>query len=140
ALGGSGTVTVAASATGYNTGVATVTLTPSGFVLAGPNGIGGSFSVTQGSTADLTISAARLDSSNAFAEIQQVRGGSFADVSLANSPQSLGTVSPSTLTFNGGDSSKPATFTATTQTTGATTLSVQAFGFTQPVNGANALV
>ncbi|MBS1855790.1 MAG: hypothetical protein JST11_10520, partial [Acidobacteria bacterium] len=137
ALAGSGQVTVTASATGYTSGSGTVTLTPSGFVLTGPTGVVGvpSFQTNVGNTTTLTIKSARLDSSLNYVEDQPVRGGLTVSVPLTSSAQTVGRVSPSTLTFTPADSAYTTTFSALTA--GSTTVSVGApTGFSAPIGGA----
>ena len=57
-----GATTLTASAGGFVDGVATITLTPSGFVLSGPNGVGGSsMSTSPGVSTTMTVYPARLD-------------------------------------------------------------------------------
>lgn len=140
ALGNSGTVQVAASGPGFTTGTATVTLTPSGFVLAGPGGIGAAFPLSQGSGAQLTVSASRLDSSLNFVEVQQVRGGASFPVDLSNSAPFEGTVSPGSVTIVGGIAAATATFTATPGAVGSAVLTaVVPPGFGQPAQGRNSV-
>ena len=62
ALASSGTPTITVSAPGYNTSTATVTLVPSGFFLAGPNGNGAPFTAFQGTSTPLTVIAGSMDS------------------------------------------------------------------------------
>ena len=82
----SGSANVTASATGYTSGVATITLSPSGFILVGPNGIGvPSFASSQGVTTLLTVQSARLDAGMNFVETQIVRGGATASVDISSS-------------------------------------------------------
>ena len=57
----SGTVTLTATAPNLSAGAGRVTLSPGGFVLSSPNGIGKDVSVAQGTQADLTVSAERLE-------------------------------------------------------------------------------
>jgi len=114
-LAASGTVQLSIAASGYGNSTATVTLTPSGFILIGPNGIGQpSFPTSINANVPLAVSAARLDSSLAFAEVQQLRGPSTfsATVSLSTSDTNLGTVTPPAVTINGGDTIANATFHA----------------------------
>ena len=84
ALASIGTATVSVEATGYETATATITMTPSGFVISGPGVVGAPFSVYQGSRTDLKISAARLDPATLNpTAIQQVRGGLSINVPLS---------------------------------------------------------
>ena len=59
-LAASGAATLSATAPGYTNATGTATLTPSGFVLAGPNGVGTSFPTVTSVTTNLTIFSARL--------------------------------------------------------------------------------
>jgi hypothetical protein len=139
ALAGSGTVAIDASATGFTSGSANMTLTPAGFMLAGPNGNGvPSFSTNQGLSTPLTVSAARLDASFNFAEVQPVRGGFSATVAVSSSNTSLATVTPSSVTLNGGDSSTNTQFQAVNSGAVTVTAAVPA-GFSLPAQGANTL-
>ena len=139
ALVGTGAVTLTASASGFTSGTATVLLTPSGFVLQGPKGVGASFSATQGASTTITVLPARLDSSLNFAEGQQLRPGVSASVTVTSSSTTVGTISTSPLTFNPGDQGATTQFTAVNS--GATTLTAAPpTGFSLPAQGANALV
>jgi hypothetical protein len=139
ALAGSGTANLTASATGFINGSSTITMTPSGFVLMGPNGVGSSFSTTQGLSTTLTVIAARLDSTLNFAEAQQLRAGISASVAVTSSGTTVGTISPSPLAFNSGDQSATTQFTAVNS--GSTTLTAVApTGFSTPAQGANTAV
>ena len=62
-LSNSGSVQLTAAASGYLAGYSTVSLTPSAFVLSGPNGIGGSFVTNQLVSTPLTVTAVQLDGS-----------------------------------------------------------------------------
>ena len=136
ALTGSGTVTITASAPGYTNGTGTVTLTPSGFVLAGPNGIGSPFTTYQGVTTTLTVYAARL-SGGVFAEAQQLRGGLAVNVPVSTSISSVGTVSSPSVALSGGMDSGTVQFIASLTNTGSTDITVSApVGFSTPTTGA----
>ena len=106
------TATITASTPGYTAGTGTVTIANSGFVVSGPNGIGATFNTVQGVQTTLTVSAARLDSNNAFVESEEVVGGATVTVPIASAPSTIGTVSPTSLTFPGGTSSVTTTFKA----------------------------
>jgi hypothetical protein len=141
AFANSGTVTITASAPGYANGTGTITLANGGFVIAASNGIGGSLTTYQKASSALTIYPARLDSQGVFVESQPVRGGLTVIVPLSSSPTTVGTVSPSSVTFNGGDPSQTATFTASSTNTGNASIVVsQPSGyvpaFTNPSTGA----
>lgn len=131
-----GTSTITASMPGYANGTGTVTVANSGFVLSGPNGIGGAFTTFQGVPTTLTVYAARLDSSNLFVEPEEVIGTTSLSVPIASSPASVGTVSPTLLAFTGGTNSVTATFTASGTNSGAASVMVtQPSGFTIPAVG-----
>ena len=93
ALANSGTVTVTASAPGYQTGTASITLANSGFVIAGPNGMGAAFTVARGTSTPLAVSAGLLDPSGVLVVSQQVRSGFSANVPLSSSVPSVGGLS-----------------------------------------------
>jgi hypothetical protein len=141
ALSDTGTVTLTANATNFF-GTGTITLTPSGFILSG-GGPGGSFTANQGSATQLTVSSARLDASNNFAELQPIRTGFSTTVPLTNTSPSVGTLAPTSVTFNGGDSSNTTIFTAantgsTSQASATLTAGVPA-GFSLPAANANSV-
>ena len=138
-LASSGTAQVTASASGYSTGTATITLAPSGFILTGPNGPGvPSFTTPQNVTTTLTVLPVRLDSSMNFVENQAVAGGTSVTVSISNTNPGIGTVTPASVTLNGGDATAAVTFRA--QATGSTTLTAEVpAGFALPAGGANSL-
>ncbi|MGP8243292.1 MAG: beta strand repeat-containing protein, partial [Bryobacteraceae bacterium] len=134
ALAASGTITITATAPGYSNGVGTVTLANSGFVVSGPNGVGGSFTTYQGTPTTLTVYAARLDGSGFFVESESVAGGMSFTVPIAGS--GAGTVAPVSLAFGSGVSSATATFTASSSTTGSASVNVtQPSPFTTPTVG-----
>jgi hypothetical protein len=121
---------------GYANGAGVATIANSGFVLSGPNGIGGSFATYQAVPTTLNVYAALLDSNHSFVEQQQVAGGSTVNVAFAVAPSGLGTVSPSLVAFSGGTSGVPATFTASGVNSGGATISLtQPTGFTAPASG-----
>ncbi len=128
----------------YGSGVGTVNLSPSGFVLSSPNGMGASIQLGQNGSANFTIQSARLDQSNNFVAVQPVRGfnvngtppPSVPTVSLSVDP-SVGAVSPSSVAFTSGTDTMTTTFTAgNNQVTGPVTANAPA-GFATPNNGAN---
>jgi hypothetical protein len=141
ALASSGNVTLTATAAGYTSGVGTINLTPSAFVLSGPSGISvPSFSTSVGLTTTVGVVAARLTTSNQYAETQLIRGGlNNVVVSLSSSAPAVGKVSPIAVTFSAGDSSLFATFSALS--IGSTTITAAApAGFTLPASGLNTLL
>jgi hypothetical protein len=138
ALAGSGSVTITATAPGYANATATIVLAPSGFVVAGSQGIGGNFSTYQGVTTMLTVYAARLNASGGFVESQQVRSGYDVVVPVTSSPATIGTISGSPVAFPGGVANANAQFIAGTSFTGAATITVLApnADFATPTTGA----
>jgi hypothetical protein len=137
ALVSSGTANIVATATGYTSGTATFTLAPSGVVLIGPNGIGSlSASISQGLTASMTVSAAQLDSSLNFVQMGQLRGSQSISVTVSSSNTSVGTISGSPVTLNGGDTTGAVTFHAALS--GSTTVTAAPpSGFSTPAGGFN---
>ncbi|HLH16921.1 MAG TPA: putative Ig domain-containing protein [Bryobacteraceae bacterium] len=122
ALSNSGTVSVTASAPGYNNGAGTVTLANSGFVLSGPKGIGGAFTTFQGVQTTITVYAARLDSNGLFVESESLASNISVNVPVAVSPSSLGSLSASTVNITGGNNSGIVTFTASTTGSGGASI------------------
>ncbi len=159
-LASSGTVIISASSpeSGFTDGSGIVTLTPSGFIVAGPNGAGQPFSIGQGGSTTLTIQPARLDSFGNVIEVQPVRGtdvgkvaGPATSVTLTVSPSALGTVTlsctkncpitdevPDVAVFKGGEDTKTKRFIGGTPGVGTITAS-QPAGFTAPSQGAGSL-
>jgi hypothetical protein len=134
----SGSTTITASAPPYTTATGNVTLANSGFVISGPGGIGNSFTSFEGVTTGLTVSAARLDSNNLFAESQQVASGQSYSLPVAVAPSTLGTLSANPLTFAGGTSSVAVNFLSSTVNSGIGTVSVTGpSGFTTPATGSS---
>lgn len=120
----SGTVMVTASASGYNNGTSSYTLTPSALTLSGPAGAGAPFSVNQGTSTTLTVNSVRLDSNFNIVQGQQVRGGFSASVPVTSFSSFIGTITTSPVVLNGGDSSATTQFNAANP--GQTTLSASA--------------
>jgi hypothetical protein len=136
---GGATLTVSVtSQSGWTSSSIPVTLAPSGFVLASPNGVGMDFgtSVGQSNTA-LSVRSAQLDpSTHAVANYQALRGGASASIPVNSQNTAVGTIVGSPLTFNGGDSSNTVMFAPIS--TGSTLLTVQPpAGFTSPASGAS---
>ena len=139
-LSSSGTATLTASSPGLGNGTGLVTLAPAGFVLTGPNGASNqSFTVGQGSSAPLTVSAARLNPGLGFVESQAVRGGLSVNVALLNTGGTVGSVTAMT-TIAGGGSTATATFTANGPSIGVAQLTAEVpAGFSRPALGADAV-
>ena len=138
ALAGSSTATISVVAAGYLTKTSTITLAPSGFVVASQSGIGASFTTFQGVSTQLSVTSGRLDSSGFFAAQQQVRNGFSTSVPVASSLTSVGTVSLSSLPFSGGTDTATVQFNASGVNTGVTTISLTTpSGFSTPTVGAS---
>jgi hypothetical protein len=140
--GGTGSVTVTATLAGYDNGTSTVTVTNSGFVLSqqSGNGIGASFTAGLGIPVNLVVNSAQLDANGNFVQTQAVRtnftstpdgnGGVIitlipVTVPLQSTNTTVGTIT-SPVTFNGGDDTQLAAFSALSP--GATTVSLQSAG------------
>jgi hypothetical protein len=120
AVGASATpITITATAgAAYAAGTANVTIGNSGFVLSGPNGIGGGFTAFQSTVTPVTVEAALLDSSNTFVEQEQVAPGLSFTATVAV-PAATGSVSPGSATLTGGNSSTTVNFTASSTGSGS---------------------
>jgi hypothetical protein len=138
-LASSGTAQITMTAPGYTAASATITLTPSGFVLSGPSGTGTNFSTQLGAAdTNLTISAAQLDSSgNILLTNQRLRGGLTVSVPLNNGTPATASINGSPISLQGGSSSNAlGTLTFHPITAGTTVLSInQPSGFTAPATG-----
>ena len=136
-MSGSGTVALTASSPGLGNGTGLVTLAPSGFVLTGPNGASNqSFTLGLGSSATLTVSAARLNSGLGFVESQALRGGLSVNVPLSNTGGLFGSVTGTTIAS--GASTATATFSANGISTGLAVLTAEVpAGFSRPALGAD---
>src|SRR6266849_2003488 len=132
-LASSGTVQLTATATGYNNGTATVTLTPSGFVWNS-----GNFSTTTFSPDNnLSLVSGQLNPATlTFQSTQNVRNGLTVNVSITSSIPTVGTIVTSPVVFSGNNSFGSTTFHPLTA--GTTNLVIATpTGFTTP-SGANA--
>ena len=133
-LAASGTVDVILSAPGYNPGASTITLVPSGFVIAGPNGTGAPFSTSVGATTALTVRSGSLNASGVMTAFQQVRGAFSADVPISSNVPSVGNVTAATVTLANGSDTGTVNFIA--GNTGTTDIVISApAGFTAPSTG-----
>jgi hypothetical protein len=136
-LGSSGTVSLTLSAPGYANATGTVTLTPSGFVLASPSGAGAAFATTLGSANTiLTVAAASLDSSfNVIPGAAQLRGGTTVTVPVTSATPAVGAILGSAV-FQGGSSTSNGVSFQPLQA-GASVLSATApAGFSTPASEA----
>jgi hypothetical protein len=132
----SGSVAITAQAAGYSNGTGTVTVTPSGFVLAGANGVGASFQTFQNVATPITVYSARLDSGGRFAAQQPLRNTFGSSVTIGVSSTSAGSVAPASVTFNPGDAALTVTFTAVNAGT-ATITAQNPAGFAAVTDGSN---
>jgi len=125
-LANSGIITYTASAPGYASATAKVTLAPSGIVIAGPARVGNPIRTTLGRLAStpplVAVYSAQLDASGNFVVVQPVRGGASITVNVTNSNPEVGTIGASRLTIPSG--SLNATTPFDFRTVGETTLSV----------------
>ena len=132
-----------ASAAGYNFSTGNnngaVTVTPSGFVLAGSSGVAGqAFSTTLLSGDSLlTVTAKRLDPSGNPVQTGTIAGGvTNLQVGVVSGTSSVGAVIGSPAIFNGGDSTNENQLLFQPNAQGATTLTVvQPTGFSSPTSG-----
>jgi hypothetical protein len=121
ALGDAGTVQLTVSASGFESSSINVTLAPAGFVIEGPNGIGGNFgTVLANGNVSLTVRAAVLNPSTGLPTLlyEPVRGGFSTIVDVISSAPGVATLAGPPLTMTGGNA------------TGAVTLQPQAPGQT----------
>src|ERR1017187_2457878 len=109
-LGKSGTVTYTARAPGFGSGTGRVTLAPSGFVVAGPSGIGSPGFVPFTETSTISVYPALLDSSLNFVAVQALAGVQPVKVNVTSSNPAVGTVFPATVTVTGGSVSGETAF------------------------------
>ena len=143
---------------GLSDGIATVTLAPSGFVLAGPNGVGAPFDSNPGVASQLQVTSERLDGNGVPVEIQPVRAfyqvdqngkpilnGSGMPISagpvavpLQNSNGSVGGP-PSQVTINAGTNTGLALFSALSTPGSTVVTAIAPTGFSTPAGGANSV-
>ncbi len=98
-LQNSGSANITVSASGWTSGVGTITLAPSGVIMTAPGG-GNSFSVPAGvNNTPVTLTSGRLNGSGVFVEAQQARGGTTIPVSLSSANGFVGTL-PVTATIS----------------------------------------
>jgi hypothetical protein len=138
ALSASGTVTHTASSPNFNPRTATITLAPSGVVIAGPNGLGAPFfnASVSGGAVPVTVYMAMLNpgSPSSFSGTTQALRGGLASlqVSLSSTNTGVGTIA-SPVTITSGSDNAVTQFTPVSQ--GSTTVSVATpAGFTTSSN------
>jgi hypothetical protein len=92
-LASSGTATYSASAPGFGTANAAVTLAKSGFVVSGPFGLGRDFATTTLSQPSaIDVQTAVLDASGTYLGSQALAGGSPVQVNVTSQSTSVGTI------------------------------------------------
>jgi hypothetical protein len=136
-------VTLTASANGWTSATTAITVTPSGFVLISPNGLGADFGTTK-TSADvaLAVSARQLQAGTFVPQTtQQLRPGlslppNTFPVTVVSDSSLVGTVFDGPAGFNGGDENVTVHFRANNQ--GTTLLHItQPTGFSTPSTGAS---
>jgi hypothetical protein len=135
----SGSAIVTATAPGYTSGSGTETLTPSGIVIGGPQGIGITTFTTPLASGPqtLSISTAQLDPSGNFVQTQPLAGPATLTISLTDSNPAVGTV-PATVAITPGNDTGTVQFNPLS--TGTTFIGVtQPAGFPGSTDGTNLL-
>ncbi len=138
-LASSGQVTLTATAPGYTNGTSSVGLTPSAFILNGPNGTANFTTTTFSGATNLSLSLWQLDTASRPFSGGQLRPGRSESISVTSSTPSTGAIVGSPAAFNGGDVSNnnlafdPATNCITPCTT--TLNVVQPAGYGTPASG-----
>ena len=135
----SGSATLTATLFNYTSATIPISTGLSGFVLAGPNGNGASFITGQGQQTTLTAMSMLLDSSMNPLATQAVAGGINPVVTFTLGNSSIGTLSPTSLTFTGGNSSLTTKFTAGTNVLSSTITANEPTGFATPAGNLNVL-
>jgi hypothetical protein len=143
ALQSSGTATLTASAANWSSGKITVNLTPSGFVLVSPEGMGQDFGTSVGAgTTSLTVQAMQLDpTTDSPVAAQALAGGLTEIISVISGSSSVGTIPNSPVTISGGSASGTVNFHPLASGDSLLTVSPPA-GFVTPYTGStlNAVV
>lgn len=133
-LAKSGTTTYKATASGFDNGIGTVTLGPSGFVVTAASSTHSGeakFSGVIGAETRLTIRSVLLDSSLNFLAQQAVAGGVSASIEVTTLDPQVGTIVNSPIIITGGRVSALTKFRS--KALGSTTVIVNApHGFSTP--------
>jgi len=130
-LQSSGTAQINATAPGYANSSATITMVPSGFIINFPGAI--NTTTFSGPTAVQVTSAALTPGTLTYAGNQTLRPGVGPfSISLSLTGGTPGTLTPSTLTFNGGNSFQNSSFQPTTAGNANITLGTPPSGFSTP--------
>lgn len=134
---GSPTLTISSAGSGYQPAVATITLTPSGFVLTGPAGTGNNFNATLGTDSPLTVNPVQLDGAgNVVPSSQPLRGGAAVSVNVSSATTAVGTIlSNPAVVAPGSLGSSAVSFHPVSGGTSVLSV-VQPSGFSTPVSGA----
>jgi hypothetical protein len=124
-----GPVNFTASANGFGSLTVPVTLSPSGFAIRTPFGLGSNFSLQLGSpNPTLEVDTVRLDTGGAVIETQPVAGGISVAVTVTSSNTSIGTIQTSPITIAAGQGSASTNFHGVAN--GTTTVTASATGWT----------
>src|SRR5207248_9659746 len=112
-------------------------LTPSGIVIAGPNGPGFPFNTPLSSgNQPISVSTAQLDASGNFIQVQPLAGPASLTVPLTNSTAAGGTVTATATIAPGHTAGGSGTVQFHPLTTGTTMIGVnQPAGFSAPTDG-----
>jgi len=133
-------INITATLPGYTSGLGTVTIANTGFVLSGPGETGGTIDTFEGQTTGLTVTAFQLGSNNNPVQNanEVVRPGVTIDVPVSSSATGVGTVSTSTVAIAGPASSGSVNFVANTSNTGAATVTAGPLaGYATPATGSS---
>jgi hypothetical protein len=125
----------------FGTCSAGITVSPSGFVWVGPDNspAATTLSAGAGSTTNLHVSPAMLNSSLQLVTTQALAGGQTVNVNLTSSDTTIGNISPNPVHFNGSDLNLQTEFVANNKQ-GTTTLAVvQPAGFSTPASGTTSI-
>lgn len=98
------------SVTGFVNGGGSVTLAPSGFVIAGPGAPGTASFVAFNNSTTINVLAAQLDSSLRYVATQALAGGQSVNLAVTSSNNNVGTISSSPVTIAGGSTSATTQF------------------------------
>jgi hypothetical protein len=103
-----GTVTYTATAPGFSPSTGTVTLAPSGFIIArSGTGVSALTSTTGGGKVDLVVYAGLLDGGLNFVHPQPLAGGRTIHLKVTSSNPKVASVYPETITVSPGSASVP---------------------------------
>jgi hypothetical protein len=133
-------INITASLPGYSSGLGTVTIANTGFVLSGPGETGGTIATFEGQTTGLTVTPYQLDSNNNPIQNanEEVRPGVTIDVPVSSSATGVGTVSTSTVAITGPAFSGSVNFVANTSNTGTATVTAGPLaGYATPATGSS---